>query len=203
MKYTPRSFRNDFEVDIIPKVNILTPSVPELILTSWECQTRDLQIKSICSTTKARSALENIHQFHYLPSWYHIGLLWSCNWVCWMVLDCGWSNGLVGYLSCHGPGYHQTSLEAPRVRQDAGVNRKGDANPVHLPRLGSLLCTWIRAGHLGSRVGQPGSGARLLQLGERVGRWLWVQLLLPALSWKRPFLMACYHNNVVRSCGRH
>jgi hypothetical protein len=35
---------------------------------------------------------------------------------------------------------------------------------------GLLLCTWIRAGHLGSRAGQPGSGARLSQLGERVGR---------------------------------
>jgi hypothetical protein len=48
---------------------------------------------------------------------------------------------------------------------------EGDARPAHLPRLGSLLCTWIRAGHLGSRAGQPGSGARLSQLGERVGLW--------------------------------
>jgi hypothetical protein len=45
-----------------------------------------------------------------------------------------------------------------------------------------------------------------------VGRWRWVQLLLPAHSWKRPFLTAfspetppfsraCYHINLVRSCG--
>jgi hypothetical protein len=27
---------------------------------------------------------------------------------------------------------------------------KGDANPAHLPRLGTLLCTWIRADYLGS-----------------------------------------------------
>jgi hypothetical protein len=53
--------------------------------------------------------------------------------------------GLVGYLSCRGPGSHPTSLEAPRVQKDVGVNRKGDANPAHLPRLGSLLYTWICA----------------------------------------------------------
>jgi hypothetical protein len=47
---------------------------------------------------------------------------------------------------------------------------KGDANPAHLPRLGTLLCTRIRAGYLGSRARQPGSGAQLSQLGERVGR---------------------------------
>jgi hypothetical protein len=63
-----------------------------------------------------------------------------------------------------------TRPEAPRVLQDAGVNRKGDANLAHLLRLGSLLCTWIRAGHLGSRAGKPGSGARLSQLREQVGR---------------------------------
>jgi hypothetical protein len=63
-----------------------------------------------------------------------------------------------------------TSLEASRVHQNVGVNCKGDANPAHLPRLGILLCTWIRAGHLGSRAEQPGPGTRLSQLGERVGR---------------------------------
>jgi hypothetical protein len=51
-----------------------------------------------------------------------------------------------------------------------GVNRKGKANPAYLPRLGSLLCTRIRAVHLGLRSEQPGPGARLSQLGERVGR---------------------------------
>jgi hypothetical protein len=35
-----------------------------------------------------------------------------------------------------------------------------------VPRLGSLLCTRIRAGHLGSCAGQPGSGIRPSQLGE-------------------------------------
>jgi hypothetical protein len=30
---------------------------------------------------------------------------------------------------------------------------EGDANPAHLPRLGSLFRTWIRAGHLGSCAG--------------------------------------------------
>jgi hypothetical protein len=47
------------------------------------------------------------------------------------------------------------------MKKDIDVYRKGDANPAHLPRLGSLLCTWIRAGHLGSCAGQPGSGTRL------------------------------------------
>jgi hypothetical protein len=63
---------------------------------------------------------------------------------------------------------------------------------------------------LGSRAGHPGLGARLSQSGERVGRWRWVQLLLPALGWRRPFLTAfshetpfaraCYLINLVRSC---
>jgi hypothetical protein len=43
---------------------------------------------------------------------------------------------------------HPTSLEAPRLHQDVGVSRKGDANPALSPRLGTLLCTWIRAGQL-------------------------------------------------------
>jgi hypothetical protein len=78
--------------------------------------------------------------------------------------------GLVGCSSCRGPGGHPTRLEAPRIRQDVEVNRKGDANPAHLPRLGSLRCTRIRAGHFGSCAGKPGSGARLSQLEERAGR---------------------------------
>jgi hypothetical protein len=45
--------------------------------------------------------------------------------------------GLVGCSSCRGSGNHSTCLEAPRTRQDVEVNRKGDANPAHLPRLGS------------------------------------------------------------------
>jgi hypothetical protein len=74
--------------------------------------------------------------------------------------------GLVECSSCRGSGSHSTCFEAPRLSQDVNVNRKGDANPAHLPHLGSLLCTWIRAGHLGSCPGQPGSGTRLSQLGE-------------------------------------
>jgi hypothetical protein len=35
----------------------------------------------------------------------------------------------------------RTQKQHHRLRQDAGVNRKGDANPAHLPRLGTLLCT--------------------------------------------------------------
>jgi hypothetical protein len=53
----------------------------------------------------------------------------------------------------------------------SGINRKGDANPAHWPRLGTLLCTWIRAGNLGSRAGQPGPGVRLSQSVGQVGRW--------------------------------
>jgi hypothetical protein len=45
-----------------------------------------------------------------------------------------------------------------------------------------------------------------------IGRWRWIQLLLPTLSWKRPFLTAfspetppfsraCYSIKLVRSCG--
>jgi hypothetical protein len=37
---------------------------------------------------------------------------------------------------------HITSKpSSPMGSQDVGVNRKGDANPAHLPRLGRLLCT--------------------------------------------------------------
>jgi hypothetical protein len=83
--------------------------------------------------------------------------------------------------------------------------------PITLVRE-SLLCTRIRAGHLGSCAGQPGSATRLSRFGEWFGRWRWVQLLLPAHSWERPFLTAfspgtppfsraCYPVNLVRSCG--
>jgi hypothetical protein len=81
-----------------------------------------------------------------------------------------------------------------------------------LPVIWKLLCTWIRACHRGSRAGILGPGARHSQLGERVGRWRWVQFLLPAHSWERPFLTAfspeipafsraCYPIYLVRPCG--
>jgi hypothetical protein len=69
-------------------------------------------------------------------------------------------------LGCPQMNWGRALKKAPRLRQDVEVNRKGDANPAHLPRLGSLLCTRIRAAHLGSCPGQPGSGTRLSQLGE-------------------------------------
>jgi hypothetical protein len=65
---------------------------------------------------------------------------------------------------------HHVSVRLAKKINRMKMTKIGDANPAHLPRLGSLLCTWIRAGHLGSLAGQPGSGAPLSQLGERVGR---------------------------------
>jgi hypothetical protein len=76
---------------------------------------------------------------------------------------------VVGYSGEASSDVHRVAdlcFEAPRLRQDFEVNRNGDANPAHLPRLGSLLRTRIRAAHLGSCAGQPGSGTRLSQLGE-------------------------------------
>jgi hypothetical protein len=61
--------------------------------------------------------------------------------------------------------YHIEDLEATRlaskhldyIKTLASIAKAMQRNC----RSGTLLCTWIRAGHLGSRAGQPVSSARL------------------------------------------
>jgi hypothetical protein len=101
--------------------------------------------------------------------------------------------GLVRCLSCRGPRSLPTSLVATSSVLGRRFQSHGRCKPSSFAATGD--CTWIRAAHLGSRARKPGPGVRLSQIGERAWCWHRVQLFLPALSGRRPFLTTYFNDS--------